>query len=104
IGYVAIGTIPEGTSNIPLLEGMTVPNAIIWSPVSYGSTSFQYTMLLNYGGNVKGGIPVGYSGGQGYANPYLLGSIQIEYENDAAQTLKDYFLTYQASTTTGRMT
>jgi virulence plasmid B protein len=77
--------------------GSAVPAMISWTPSSSGSSTYNYTMTFAYGTNVV--PPQGYVGGTSFKNPNLLSSISIAYSSTAVKT---YYLTYQASPTTGR--
>jgi YD repeat-containing protein len=79
--------------------GTTVPATISWTPSSHGSSTYNYTMTFAYGANVI--PPQGYVGGTSFTNPNLLSSIAVAYSGTAAKT---YYLTYTASSTTGRDT
>jgi RHS repeat-associated protein len=77
--------------------GSAVPATVSWTPSSQGSTTYNYSMTFSYGTNVA--PPQGYVGGTAFENPNLLSSIAIAYSGTAVKT---YYLTYQASPTTGR--
>lgn len=79
--------------------GTAVPTTISWTPSSHGSSTYNYTMTFAYGANVV--PPHGYVGGTSFTNPNLLSSIAIAYSGTAVKT---YYLTYTASSTTGRDT
>jgi RHS repeat-associated protein len=88
-------TIAYNTAN-----GSAVPATISWTPTSYGSSTYNYTMTFNYPtGNVAQGSYSGYVAGSAVSNTNLLSSITVAYEG---ATVKEYFLSYQASPTTGR--
>lgn len=77
--------------------GTAVPATISWTPTSHGASTYAYTMTFTYGTNVV--PPQGYVGGTSFKNPNLLSAIAIAY---SATAVKTYYLTYQASSTTGR--
>jgi RHS repeat-associated protein len=79
--------------------GTAVPATISWTPSSHGSSTYNYTMTFAYGANVI--PPQGYVGGTSFTNPNLLSSIAVAYSGTAVKT---YYLTYTASSTTGRDT
>jgi RHS repeat-associated protein len=79
--------------------GSAVPNVISWTPTSYGSSSYAYTMTFGYGTNVQ--PTAGYVAGTQVGNSNLLGSITIAY---GGSQVKEYVLTYTQSGTTGRDT
>jgi RHS repeat-associated protein len=79
--------------------GTAVPTTISWTPSSHGSSTYNYTMTFAYGANVI--PPQGYVGGTSFTNPNLLSSIAVAYSGTAVKT---YYLTYTASSTTGRDT
>ncbi len=79
--------------------GTTVPSLISWTPSSYGSSTYNYTMTFNYGTNAK---PVtGYVAGTQQSNSNLLTSIVVAY---SGTTVRTTYLTYSTSSTTGRET
>jgi RHS repeat-associated protein len=77
--------------------GTAVPATISWTPTTHGASTYSYTMTFSYGTNVL--PPQGYIGGTAIKNSNLLSSIAIAYSGTAVKT---YYLTYQASPTTGR--
>jgi YD repeat-containing protein len=81
------------------LIGTAVPSGIHWTSAAAGSVSYNYTMQFNYSANVPQSSITKYVGGTLVSNPKLLSSIEILYDSTV---VKDYFLTYSASTTTGR--
>jgi len=82
------------------LTGTTLPASIEWTPSSYGSSTYNYTMQFNYQ-VLPLAVKAGYLAGEPVENFYALTSIQIE---STGSTVKDYFLKYSASNTTGRQT
>ena len=87
-------TIAYSTAN-----GTSVPSLISWTPSSYGSSTYNYTMTFNYGTNAK---PVtGYVAGTQQSNSNLLTSIVVAY---SGTTVRTTYLTYSTSSTTGRET
>lgn len=77
--------------------GTAVPSMISWTPTAHGSSTYLYTMVFSYGTNVL--PPSGYVAGTPFQNPNLLASITINY---SGSQVKQYVLTYQQSSTTGR--
>src|SRR6185312_806362 len=77
--------------------GTAVPSMISWTPTAHGSSSYLYTMVFSYGTNVL--PPSGYVAGTPFQDPNLLASITINY---SGSQVKQYVLTYQQSSTTGR--
>ena len=83
--------------------GSVVPSVISWTPTSHGSSSYSYTMTFTYNTNGTNVKPVyGYVAGTPQSNSNLLSSIAIAYSGSGGGTVKTYYLTYQASGTTGR--
>lgn len=80
-------------------SGTANPSAILWTPTSAGACTYTYTMQFNYTTNVPQGTVYQYLGGTVATNNQLLSSIEIL---NGATVLKDYFLGYQASPSTGR--
>lgn len=78
--------------------GMVVPNTIAWTPTSHGATSYSYTMVFGYGTAPPQTSKYGYVAGTAVVNTNLLTTITINY----GSVVKEYFLGYQASPTTGR--
>jgi RHS repeat-associated protein len=93
--YVINYTTVSGT-----LSGTAVPNTILWTPATSGSSTYTYKMQFNYTPNVPQSSINKYVGGTLVANPQLLSSIEVLYDNTTV--VKDYFLGYQASPTTSR--
>jgi RHS repeat-associated protein len=85
--------------NYTLLTGAAVPNTILWTPTSEGASTYLYTLQFNYSSNVPQSSLNKYIGGTSVSNNKLLSSIAISY---SGTVVKDYFLGYQASPTTGR--
>jgi len=85
--------------NYNALTGDAVPSTIKWTPVSAGASTYTYTMQFNYGSNVPQSSPYRLVAGLISNNNQLLTSITIA---NGASVLKDYFLHYQASASTGR--
>jgi len=85
--------------NYTTLTGTAMPSAILWTPATPGSSSYEYKMQFNYGSNVAQGSVYKYVGGTLVNNTDLLTSIAISY---AGTVIKDYFLGYQASAVTAR--
>jgi RHS repeat-associated protein len=81
------------------LSGTSVPNKILWTPVSAGSSSYTYTMQFNYSSNVPQSSINQYVAGTLVSNTELLTSIEILL---GSTVVKDYFLTYQGSPLTAR--
>jgi Salmonella virulence plasmid 65kDa B protein len=92
--YVINYTTLSGT-----LVGTAVPSTIYWAPTSAGSSSYRYSILFNYTPNVPQSSTNKYVGGTNVSNPKLLSSIEIA---NGTPVVKDYFLGYSVSTTTGR--
>ncbi len=80
------------------LTGTAVPSSIYWTPAGYSSTSYQYAMTFGYG-TPAGQGQFGYLAGTAVANSNLLQTITIKY---SGTVVKEYFLSYQTSSTTGR--
>jgi YD repeat-containing protein len=80
-------------------SGTAIPSAILWTPTSAGASTYTYSMQFNYTTNVPQGSVYQYLGGTVATNNQLLSSIEIL---NGATVLKDYFLGYQASPSTGR--
>ncbi len=77
--------------------GTGVPSTISWTPTTQGGSSYAYVMHFTYGTNP---VPTnGYVAGTVVSNTNLLNSIAITY---SGTTVKEYFLTYEASPTTAR--
>jgi RHS repeat-associated protein len=85
--------------NYTLLTGTAVPSTILWTPTSAGASSYTYTIKFNYGANVPQSSPTKYVGGTAVENAQLLSSISV---SSGSTVVRDYFLAYQASPTTGR--
>src|ERR1700733_3899467 len=85
--------------NYTTLTGAAVPANILWTPTSAGASTYTYQMLFNYGANVPPSSITKYVGGTAVLNSELLTSISI---SASGTVIKDYFLAYQASPTTGR--
>ena len=81
------------------LIGTAVPSTILWAPTSLGGSSYIYAMQFNYSNNVPQSSVNKYIGGTLVSNPELLSSVEIV---TGSTVVKDYFLGYQASTSTGR--
>ncbi len=82
------------------LIGTAVPSTIYWTPTSAGGSSYTYTMQFNYPNtNVPQSSITKYVGGTHVSNTALLASIEILY---GSTVVKDYFIGYTASPTTGR--
>jgi len=79
--------------------GSTVPTVISWTPASHGSSSYNYTMTFAYGTNAAQSSIYKYAAGTAVTNVNLLNSIAIA---SSGTTVKEYFLTYSISPTTGR--
>jgi RHS repeat-associated protein len=82
-----------------VLIGTAVPTTILWTPSGAGSSTYLYSMQFNYSSNVAQSSVAKYVGGTVVSNTKLLSSIEVLYNSTV---VKDYFLTYTASTTTGR--
>jgi len=82
------------------LAGTTVPASISWTPTGHGSTAYEYEMVFNYQ-PVSLAVQAGYVSGHAISDFYSLSSIQVNYQGS---TVKDYFLAYARSPTTGRQT
>jgi RHS repeat-associated protein len=80
------------------LQGTAVPSTIFWTPT--GASSYAYEMQFNYGANVPQSSISKYVAGTPISNNQLLSSIEIL--NLPNTVVKEYFLTYQSSRTTGR--
>jgi hypothetical protein len=87
--------------NYVLQTGTAVPDTILWTSTSAGASTYTYKMQFNYApsGNVPQGSLNKYVAGSLVSNTELLSSIAI---SNAGTVIKDYFLTYQPSPTTGR--
>jgi RHS repeat-associated protein len=85
--------------NYTLLTGTAVPNDILWTPTTAGGSTYAYKMLFSYTSNVPQSSLTKYVGGTSVSNTDLLSSIAISY---SGSVVKDYFLGYSASSTTGR--
>jgi RHS repeat-associated protein len=93
--YVINYTTLSGT-----LIGTAVPSTINWTPASAGSSSYNYTMQFNYPNqNPPQSSTNKYEGGTQVSNTALLASIEIL---SGTTLVKDYFIGYTASPTTGR--
>ncbi len=82
--------------------GFAVPNAISWTPVSAGFSTYQYKALFSYSTNRtdKDSI-LGYVAGQSVANRNRLDSIKIQSTIAGTTTTKRlYALTYATGPTT----
>jgi hypothetical protein len=78
------------------LVGTAVPSTIYWTA---SGSSYTDAMQFNYTSNVPQSSVNKYVAGTNVTNPQLLSSIEILY---AGTVVKDYFLGYSASPTTGR--
>lgn len=76
-----------------------VPSTISWTPSSHGSSSYNYAMTFGYGTNVPQSSYYGSVAGTSVQNTNLLSSITVAY---TGTTVKEYFLSYTTSPTTGR--
>ena len=85
--------------NYTTLTGTAVPAEILWTPTSANASTYTYKMLFNYGANVPPSSITQYVAGTAVLNSQLLTSIVI---SASGTVIKDYFLGYQASPTTGR--
>jgi RHS repeat-associated protein len=85
--------------NYTTLSGAAVPSAIRWTPTSAGAATYTYTMQFNYSSNVPQGTVYKYLDGTVVTNNQLLSSVEIL---NGTTVLRDYFLGYQASPSTGR--
>jgi RHS repeat-associated protein len=85
--------------NYVTLTGTAVPDTILWTPVSAGASTYLYSMKFNYTSNVPQSSLSKYISGTAVSNTELLSSIAI---SNSGTVIKDYFLAYQASPTTGR--
>jgi len=87
-------TVTYSTANA---NAQVVPKCISWVPVTWGSTSYNYTMTFSYTAN---GSVHGYLDGVAVNNTNVLSSIAIAYQGTPVKT---YYLTYSnSSTATGR--
>ena len=91
INYVA----PNGTT----LAGTSVPDTILWTPTSAGASSYTYSLKFNYTTNVPQSSLAKYLAGNPVLNAELLSSIAI---SNQGTLIKEYFMGYQSSPTTGR--
>jgi len=80
-------------------SGTAIPSTILWTPTSAGASTYTYKMQFNYTTNVPQGTLYRYLDGTVATNNQLLASIEIF---NGATVIKDYFLGYQASPSTGR--
>jgi RHS repeat-associated protein len=85
--------------NYTALEGAAIPNTILWTPASSGSSTYEYTMQFNYTANVAASSIYGFIAGTPVVNAKLLSSITVSY---SGTVVKNYALNYQLSPTTGR--
>ena len=85
--------------NYTTLTGTAVPNTIYWTPTSSQASTYTYNLKFNYTTNVPQSSLSKYLGGTAVSNTQLLSSIAI---SAGSTVIKDYFLGYQASPTTGR--
>ena len=85
--------------NYKTQTGTAVPDKILWTPSSSDSSSYLYLMQFNYGANVPQSSISKYIAGTAVSNSQLLSDVAISYQGTV---VKDYFLGYQASPTTGR--
>ena len=79
--------------------GSAVPDTMLWTPTGAGASTYVYTMKFNYGANVPQSSVSKYISGTVVSNAQLLSSLTI---SASGTLLKDYFLDYQTSPTTGR--
>src|ERR1700722_7542942 len=79
------------------LIGTAVPSNILWT--STGGSSYAYSMVFIYTPNVPQSSINKYVAGTNVANPQMLSSIEVFY---LSTVVKDYYLSYSASPTTGR--
>ena len=79
--------------------GAVVPNKISWTPTGHGATSYNYTMVFGYGPAPPQSSRYGYVAGTAIANTNLLQTITVNYDDSV---VKEYFLSYLASSTTSR--
>ena len=85
--------------NYTSLSGTSEVSKILWTPTSSGAATYTYSMVFNYTTNVPQSSITKYVSGTLVANTELLQSVAIY---NGTSVIKDYFLGYQASTTTGR--
>lgn len=82
------------------VTGDAVPDTISWTPTQYQSSTYNYTMKFGYPNpNVPQSSIYKYVAGSQVANTHLLSTITIQY---TGSTVKEYFLSYQAPSPTGR--
>lgn len=91
INYLA----PDGMT----LTNTSVPDKIQWAPTSNGAATYQYSAKFNYSTNVAASSPAKYLAGTAVADTKLLTSVAINYNTTV---IRDYFLGYTTSPTTGR--
>jgi len=85
--------------NYKKLSGTAVPDTILWTPTASGGSTYTYTMTFNYTANVPQSSINEYVAGTLVSNTDLLSSLAI---SSSGAIIRDYFLGYQASPTTGR--
>ena len=85
--------------NYTSVSGTSVVAKILWTPTSAGAASYTYSMVFNYTTNEPQSSITKYVSGTLVANTELLSSVAIY---NGSTVIKDYFLGYQASPTTGR--
>jgi hypothetical protein len=85
--------------NYTSVSGTSVVAKILWTPTSSGASSYTYSMVFNYTTNEPQSSITKYVSGTLVANTELLSSVAIY---NGSTVIKDYFLGYQASPTTGR--
>lgn len=81
------------------LSGTTLPAKISWTPLSYGSAQYSYTMLFNYQ-LLSTAQQAGYIAGTPLENFYQLTGIEIR--NASNTDIKAYLLSYSLSPATGQ--
>jgi len=82
----------------PSTPGTVIPSTMAWTATSSGSSSYSYTMTFGYGTVSAQASTYRYVYGTPVINNKILESIAINYGG----VIKEYFLGYQSSPTTGR--
>lgn len=83
-----------------LLVGTAVPSSISWANTTAGGSTYAYSMQFIYSPNPAQSTLNKNVAGTQVSNPKLLSSIEVQI--NPSTIVKDYFLGYNLSSTTGR--
>jgi hypothetical protein len=94
------GTTPANCPSLSSLQGLTVPASVSWTPSSYGSSTYDYSVTFQYSPSPLPTAPTaGYVSGTPAINSNLMTGVLIQ---DGTTTVKNYEFAYTTSPTTGR--